>query len=68
MGYSRIPVYEGSKDNIIGILRARDLIIVNPSGIEETQVLKLKHLGGILIQDLPVIDEHDKLEDILDEF
>jgi metal transporter CNNM len=29
-GYSRIPIYEKSKDNIIGILMARDLILINP--------------------------------------
>lgn len=29
-GFSRIPIYEGSKDNIIGILMARDLILINP--------------------------------------
>jgi metal transporter CNNM len=28
-GFSRIPVYEGSKNNIIGILMSRDLILIN---------------------------------------
>lgn len=29
-GYSRIPVYEGSREKIVGILLARDLILINP--------------------------------------
>lgn len=29
-GYSRIPVYDRSKENIVGILMARDLILINP--------------------------------------
>lgn len=28
-GYSRIPVYEGHKENIVGILMARDLVLLN---------------------------------------
>jgi len=29
-GHSRIPVYEKSKNNIVGVLMARDLILINP--------------------------------------
>lgn len=29
-GFSRIPVYDRSKDNIMGILMARDLILLDP--------------------------------------
>jgi len=29
-GFSRIPIYDGTKDNIVGILMARDLILINP--------------------------------------
>jgi CBS domain containing-hemolysin-like protein len=28
-GYSRIPIYDGTPDNIVGILMARDLILTN---------------------------------------
>ena len=28
-GYSRIPVYEGNRENIVGILMARDLVLLN---------------------------------------
>ena len=29
-GYSRIPIYQGTTDNIIGVLMARDLIMIDP--------------------------------------
>lgn len=29
-GFSRIPIFEKSKNNIVGILMARDLILINP--------------------------------------
>lgn len=29
-GFSRIPIYEGSKEKIVGLLLARDLILINP--------------------------------------
>lgn len=29
-GFSRIPVYERTRDNVVGILMSRDLILVNP--------------------------------------
>jgi len=29
-GFSRVPVYENTKDNIVGILMTRDLILINP--------------------------------------
>lgn len=30
-GHSRIPVYKGTKDNIVGILFVKDLIVLNPN-------------------------------------
>lgn len=29
-GYSRVPIYEGERENIVGLLMTRDLILVNP--------------------------------------
>lgn len=29
-GHSRIPIFENRRDNIVGILMARDLILINP--------------------------------------
>ena len=28
-GYSRIPIYEGEWENIIGLLMSRDLVLIN---------------------------------------
>lgn len=38
-GHSRIPVYQGSKNNIIGVLFAKDLLMVDPQ--ENTKVMLL---------------------------
>ncbi|AAZ10788.1 protein of unknown function DUF21, putative [Trypanosoma equiperdum] len=38
-GHSRIPVYQGNRNNIVGALFTRDLLMVNPE--EETPVLVL---------------------------
>ena len=29
-GFSRVPIYDKTKDNIVGILMTRDLILINP--------------------------------------
>lgn len=29
-GFSRIPIFDGDRQNIIGILMAKDLILFNP--------------------------------------
>ena len=29
-GYSRVPIYDGSRQNIIGTLMTKDLILFNP--------------------------------------
>jgi len=29
-GFSRIPIYDRTKDNIVGVLMTRDLILINP--------------------------------------
>jgi metal transporter CNNM len=62
-GFSRIPVYEGNKDNIVGILMARDLILVNP----ERAMITLKQMSSI-IRDVIAVDEDDKLEPLLGYF
>lgn len=29
-GHSRVPIYDKTKDNVVGILMTRDLILINP--------------------------------------
>ena len=42
-GFTRIPVYEDSRDNIVGILYAKDLILVDPDdGVEINAVLSFR--------------------------
>ena len=63
-GYSRIPIFEGDRENIIGLLMARDLILIN---IDNAQ-LTLRQLSSILVRDVILIDYHTKLEPILSYF
>lgn len=63
-GYSRIPVYENQRENIVGILMTRDLLLVNPS----KALVTLKQLSSILIKDVIAVDGEDKLEPILGYF
>ena len=51
-GYSRIPIYEGVRENIVGILMARDLILTN---IDNT-LFSIKQLSSILVRDVIAID------------
>jgi len=63
-GFSRIPVYDGVKDNIVGVLMARDLILINP----DKSLITLKQMSSIIIRDVIAIDQHDKLEPLLGYF
>ena len=60
LGYSRIPVYEGSEDNIRGILYLKDLI---PYKEQEADFDWTK-----LIRDALFIPENKPLDDLLEEF
>lgn len=60
-GYSRYPVYKESIDNIIGVLYAKDLLLLNESA---RQNFTLKdHIRQPL-----VISEHRKIDELLAEF
>lgn len=63
-GFSRIPIYEGARDNIVGILMARDLILINP----EKALITLKQMSSVVIRDVIAVDEEDKLEPLLGYF
>ena len=60
-GYSRIPVFEGTRDNIVGILMTKDLILTN---IDNT-LFTIRQLSSILVRDVIAIDHEMKLEPIL---
>lgn len=61
-GYSRIPVYEVSKNNIIGLLFVKDLIFVDPE--DETPVRNFVQIFG---RGVHVVWPDDKLGDVLRE-
>ena len=42
-GYTRIPVYEKSRDNVVGILYAKDLILVDPRDEVEVRTILAFH-------------------------
>lgn len=60
-GYSRIPVYEDSLDQIKGILYAKDLLPLLKKDAREPQWQKL-------IRDAYFIPESKKIDDLLEEF
>jgi metal transporter CNNM len=47
-GYSRIPVYSGHRENIVGILLARDLVLINP----DKGLITIKQLSNLLVRDV----------------
>ncbi|KAI2509530.1 DUF21-containing protein [Fragilaria crotonensis] len=61
-GYSRIPVYEVSRNNIIGLLFVKDLIFVDPE--DDTPVRNFVQIFG---RGVHVVWPDDKLGDILRE-
>jgi metal transporter CNNM len=61
-GYSRIPVYEVSKNNVIGLLFVKDLIFIDPE--DETPLLKFIQVFG---RGVHVVWPVDKLGDVLRE-
>ena len=63
-GFSRIPVYEKTRDNIVGILMARDLILINP----DKALITLKQMSSIIIRDVIAVGNRDRLEPLLGYF
>ena len=60
-GYSRIPVYEGSLDNIIGILYVKDLLKFFIGDLKQLDLKKI-------LRKVYFIPETKKLDDLLREF
>lgn len=63
-GFSRIPIFDTVKDNVVGVLMARDLILINP----EKSLITLKQMSSIIVRDVIAVDQHDKLEPLLGYF
>ena len=63
-GFSRIPVFDKTKDNIVGILMARDLILINP----DKALITLKQMSSIIIRDVIAVGNKDRLEPLLGYF
>jgi len=58
-GYSRIPVFEGTEDNIVGMLYAKDLLInANDSTISLKKLMKSAHF----------VPETARVDDLLNKF
>lgn len=62
-GYSRIPVFKATKDNIVGILYAKDLLITakedtNKGKVSLRELMKRPHF----------VPETKRVDDLLDEF
>lgn len=58
-GHSRIPIFKGSRDNIIGILYVKDLLGVHVVG------KKVKDVADSIVNE---IEEGQTLDDVLNEF
>ena len=63
MGYSRIPVYENTKDNIVNLFYMKDLALINPDNC--FKVREIIHIIGRKFQKVPI---DTKLSDMLSIF
>ena len=58
-GHSRIPIFEGTKDNVVGILYAKDLLAkVGEGGVSLRELMKTPHF----------VTETKRVDDLLEEF
>jgi len=58
-GHSRIPIFEGTKDNIVGILYAKDMLAkVGEGGVSLRELMKIPHF----------VAETKRVDDLLEEF
>ena len=60
-GYSRIPIYDKTKDNIVGILLTRELILINP----DKAIISIRQLFNLLVRNVVQVDANTKLEKVL---
>lgn len=62
-GHSRIPVYEGDMNNLVGILFVKDLIVVDPE-----DGVPVKDVVSYFNHNLPMVSKDLGLLSLLDEF
>lgn len=62
-GFSRIPVYSGSKRNLVGLLMVKDLALVNPNS-----EITLKSLLTFYRHPTMAVDEYHTLDIVLNNF
>mmetsp|Transcript_14497 Transcript_14497/g.14585 ORF Transcript_14497/g.14585 Transcript_14497/m.14585 type:complete len:490 (+) Transcript_14497:120-1589(+) len=62
-GYSRIPVYEGKRENIIGVLMAKDLMFVSID-----KFIKMWGSNCIFIRPIMTVNLEVPVEDLLKDF
>mmetsp|Transcript_27327 Transcript_27327/g.49156 ORF Transcript_27327/g.49156 Transcript_27327/m.49156 type:complete len:499 (-) Transcript_27327:226-1722(-) len=60
-GFSRIPVYESSRKNLIGLLIAKDLMFLSPSKVEN-----LWRLKDIFLRKIQLIDQSTSVNDLFE--
>ncbi|KAJ1964698.1 hypothetical protein IWQ62_002859 [Dispira parvispora] len=46
-GHSRVPVYQGSRDNVVGVLLVKALILVDPDDCIPLRKLKINHIPSV---------------------
>lgn len=56
-GHSRIPVYEGDLDNIIGIVHAKDLLTLNTDGVRDQMAIRAVMRAAYFIPETKKVDE-----------
>ena len=61
-GYSRIPVYENVRQNVTGVLMAKDLILFNPN-----KKMTIKQISSVL-REIEFIDGSSTCEHVLTHF
>ncbi|KAK9687028.1 cell agglutination protein Mam3 [Basidiobolus ranarum] len=59
-GHSRVPIYKGSENNIVGVLLVKNLILLNPDDAVPISEVK--------IYDSPKVSHEDSLFDLLNRF